>query len=174
MTNMTHRHFAAVVLLGALAVGALGAQSTTPPAKAPEAPQRSLPDPAGQPTNIKLDFTITDQTGPGDPSRKVVTMVVADRGNGSIRSSGMVRPQGPVRINVDASPIILQNGDIRLRLGLEYNPRASTADSGNESPSLTEQMTVILDLGKPMVISQAADPASDRKITVEVRAALLK
>jgi hypothetical protein len=32
----------------------------------------------------------------------------------------------------------------------------------------------VLTSGKPLVLSQAADPLSDRKITVEVRADILK
>jgi hypothetical protein len=175
MQKITQRQLAGIVLVSALAITTAGAQTPArnTPQKPPEqATQRAPADPAGQPTNIKLDLTITDQTGPGEPAKKVVTMVVADRGNGSIRSVANVRAQR-VQINVDAQPIILQNGAIRLRLGLEYNPRLTGTDAP-ESSSLNEQITVILDAGKPMIVSQAADPSSDRKIMVEVRASLLK
>jgi hypothetical protein len=47
-------------------------------------------------------------------------------------------------------------------------------DAPTESSSLNEQLTVILDAGKPMVVSQAPDPASDRKIAVEIRATVLR
>ena len=135
----------------------------------------SKPEPApGQPVNIKLDLTITDQTGPGEPLRKVVTMVVADRGMGSIRSTGSVRTQGRVQINVDARPQILQSGVIRLTLGLEYNPRTLGNDAPTEWSSLNEQISVVLQAGKPLVVSQAADPASDRKISVELVATVMK
>jgi len=40
--------------------------------------------------------------------------------------------------------------------------------------SLHERLTVILESGKPTVISQEADPTSERKITVEVTATILK
>ncbi|MBA2258736.1 MAG: hypothetical protein H0W18_07560 [Acidobacteria bacterium] len=177
MQKITLRQFAGIALVSTLALATASAQTTsqTPPSKSTETvTSRPAPsDPVGQPVNIKLDVTITDQTGPGDPVRKVVTMVVADRGNGSIRSGGLIRSQGPVRINIDASPILLQNGAIRLRLGLEYNPRVAGGDGPAES-SLNEQITVILDAGKSMIVSQAADPASDRKIMVEVRATLMK
>jgi hypothetical protein len=33
---------------------------------------------------------------------------------------------------------------------------------------------VILQNGKPLVVSQAADPTTDRKMTVEVKATILK
>jgi hypothetical protein len=40
--------------------------------------------------------------------------------------------------------------------------------------NLNEQITLILVPGKPMTISQAADPVSDRRITVELTATILK
>ena len=147
---------------------------TAPPKQTEPVTSRPAADPAGQPANIKIDLTITDQTGPGDGLKKVVTMVVADRGNGSIRSTGNVRAQGRVQINVDASPTIVQNGAIRLRFSMEYNPRMMSNDAPTESSSLNEQLTVILDAGKPMVVSQAPDPASDRKIAVEIRTTVLR
>ena len=147
-----------------------------PPVTAEQAaaPPPARSEPPGQPVNIKLDITITDQTGPGDPLRKVVTLIVADRGIGSIRSTGSVRTQGRVQINVDARPTILSSGAIRLTLGLEYNPRTLGSDAPTEWSSLNDQLGVVLEPGKPLVVSQAADPASDRKITVELRASILK
>ena len=142
--------------------------------------------PQGQPVNAKLELTITDQMGPGEPAKKTVTLVVADRSDGSIRSSGN---NVPAALNVDARPEILSNGSIRLQLGLQYNPRQGGAKkqpakipSGDtiELPeeeggtSLNERVTIILEPGKPLILSQAADPISDRKITVEVRASILK
>lgn len=168
--------FSAVVI--ALLVAVPAAQSANTPSQKPDpktARADSKPEPApGQPVNIKLDLTITDQTGPGEPLRKVVTMVVADRGMGSIRSTGSVRTQGRVQINVDARPQILQSGAIRLTLGLEYNPRTLGNDAPTEWSSLNEQISVVLQPGKPLVVSQAADPASDRKISVELLVAVLK
>ena len=39
---------------------------------------------------------------------------------------------------------------------------------------MNQSVTVVLDSGKPLVITQAADPVSDRKVTVEVKATLLR
>jgi len=159
---------------------AQGGDSTRP--KASEQPAQR----EGQPVNVKLDLTITDQMGPGEPGKKTVTLIVADRSAGSIRSIG-----NSVRaiLNVDATPQILPNGSIKVQLGLEYNPRqgGGTADkikaaNGDviEVPrepggsSLNQRVSVVLEPGKPLVLSQAADPISDRKITVEIRAAILK
>lgn len=163
---------AALLVLLTGGAPAMGSQEAQKPKPADPAAQQ--PEPTGQPVNIKLDLTITDQTGPGEPLRKVVTMVVADRGSGSIRSTGSVKAQGRVQINVDVQPRILQSGDIRLVLRLEYNPRTLGNDAPTEWSSLNEQIQVVLEAGKPLVVSQAADPASDRKIMVEVRATVMK
>ncbi|MGH9373184.1 MAG: hypothetical protein ACRD15_16810 [Vicinamibacterales bacterium] len=179
---------ALVLGITTIAQEAAEAQQPTPAATAQQkkpAPNVVGRDPAGQPVNIKLDLTITDQTGPGEPAKRTVTMIVADRQNGSIRSTGN---QVQARMFVDARPHILSNGDVQVFLGLEYNPRQavvekSAADefalipqqpSSTGGSSLNQRITLILQPGKPLIISQAADPVSDRKITVEVRAAILK
>src|SRR4051812_24939060 len=62
-------------------------QSQAPPAQgAPEARRR----------NVSIELTISDQTGASEPLKKVVTMIVADRQMGSVRSSGNVAitPEG--------------------------------------------------------------------------------
>jgi len=149
------------------------------PAKAEPKPVR---EPVGQPVNIKLEITITDQAGP-EPIKKVVTMLLADRSVGSIRSSGTQRipSEGnyPVSINVDATPTILTDGNIRLNLGLEYLPRPSVGQTDSQLTSsrisqLNERLSIIVQEGKPLTISQAADPGSDRRVTVELKATVLK
>lgn len=171
-----HRKLLTAAIVAALLIVTphVRAAQQTKPEQSPARTEQKPEPPPGQPVNIKLDLTITDQTGPGDPLKKVVTMVVADRGMGSIRSLGSVRTQGRVQINVDARPHILQSGAIRLSLGLEYNPRTLGNDAPTEWSSLNEQITVVLAAGKPLIVSQAADPASDRKISVEVLATVMK
>jgi hypothetical protein len=132
------------------------------------------PEPAAQPVNILLDLTITDQTGTADSLKKTLSMIVADRGSGSIRSLGNIRNQGQVQINMDARPQILSNGSVRVALGLEYNPRRVGSESPSEWSRLNQQIGVVLQPGKPLVISQAADPASDRRIQVEMTATISK
>ena len=157
-----------------------------PPEKAPSRPGPSESPSLGQPLNVKLDLTITDQQGPGEPAKKTVSLIVADRAGGAIRSAANI---GRALINVDATPQIMANGNIRLQLGLEYNPRqpsVPTADkvkTGNgevvdiprdAGSALQQRVAIVLTPGKPLLLSQAADPLSDRKITVEVRAEVLK
>ncbi len=177
MPNRTAAILAAALLL------TLGvqAQETRPEpqmlAVQPPAPPR--PEVPGQPTNIKLELTITDQTGPGEPGKRTVSMILADRQNGSIRSSGSVVLAGNrinVSLNVDARPIIINDNRIRLELTLEYAPKPGTenATSGEGRAHLTERLGLIVVPGKPMVVSQASDPTSDRKISVELTATIMK
>ena len=132
-------------------------------------------------TNVQVELTITDQTGAGAPEKKTVTMVVSSGSWGRIRSAGNVRP-GPdtpptvVELNVDARPMVAVDGPIQMELTLVYRPLGSATDDtarGRPLP-LNQSLTVILQSGKALVVSQAADPLNDRKIGVEVKATVLK
>ena len=146
------RHLFAALTLAATAIALPAAQARPTPRPAGQAPSTPAPtavtpapekpSPAetaaretpGQPINIKLEITITDQGAPGEPSRKTVSMVVADRAVGSVRTAGTqimtaTGPQ-PLLINVDATPMLLKDGSIRLQFGLEYQPRP-----GGEAPA---------------------------------------
>jgi hypothetical protein len=169
-------------LATALMAGTSWAQQTRPAAKpAVEAPPAPRP-PAGaaQPVNIKLDFTITDQSGAGPAGKRSVSMLVRDRSAGSVRSGGNVQLEGKGRfsatLNVDAEPTILEPDKIRLRVSLEYLPKPDqeNAVSGEGRGNLRQSLNVIVEPGKPITISQASDPTSDRKITVDLTATILK
>jgi len=149
---------------------------------------KPAPEPPPLPLNIRIEVSITDQTGANAPARKVVTMIAGDRQSTNIRSSANVAvrrsPDNPstymrdVTINVDARPIINQkeSNRINLSLGLEYVPKVQGTQEVMEAgmASFSERLGLYLDSGKPMMISQAADPTSDRKITVEVTATILR
>jgi hypothetical protein len=164
---------------------------------------KTAPEPAPLPVNIKIEVSITDQSGSGTPAKKVVSMIASDRQSTNIRSSASVpvpttvltRPPGApetapadvrmqsytyrnVTINVDARPAIVQKepNRISLSLGLEYIPRTEgrQEEMAPGMASWSERLWLILESGKPMIVSQAADPTSDRKITVEVTATILK
>lgn len=189
------KQFLTTICFCAVVTGVAGAQAAAPqgqgaqvqPKEATDRPPSKPPEPS-QPLNIRLELTILDQTGPGEPSRKVVTMNVADRFNASIRTSGwVVTKEGrrDVSINVDARPIVLRNreGAVQLELGLSYQPTGLAASAGSTAApteaswgqtGLNERITTILENGKPLVVSQASDPSFDRRISVEVRATILK
>jgi hypothetical protein len=137
------------------------------------------PRPPAQLTNIRVELTITDQRGTAPAAAKTVSMLLADRFNGRVRTSGNVKVGAgfqPITLNVDAQPEILRDGRIRVQVSLEY--RAHSADSGPPEDAqpggLVEQFSVILEDGKSMLITQSADPATDRKVRVEMKAAFVK
>ena len=131
-------------------------------------------------TNVQIELTISDQVGTQAPEKKAVSLIVAAGNWGKIRSAGnMLLPgQGPVvvDINVDARPYVSVEGPVQLELTLVYSPPGGAMKDGRmEKPTgVNQSMTVILQSGKPLVISQAADPVSDRKVVVEVKATVLK
>ena len=184
-----------VAMMLAASIAAAQQAKPEPPAR-PEAKPvtvapKTAPEPAPQPFNIKIEVSITDQTGSGTPARKVVSMIAGDRQNTNIRSSASVPVRNPrigggpetynyrnVTINVDAKPIILpkEPNKVTLTLGLEYFPKSVGGQEEMEAgmASFSERLGLILESGKSMIVSQAADPSSDRKITVEITATILK
>jgi len=169
-----------VLVLAAVLTGGIAFAQQAPATPAAEKPVPAKPSaPEGLPTNIKIDITITDQAGPGEAAKRTVSMIVADRKVGSIRSSGTVITSGvrsSVSLNLDASPVIVKDGVLRLDLGLEYAPKpgSDNANSGEGRAQLNERLGLVVESGKAMVISQASDPTSDRKIVVELTATILK
>jgi len=146
-------------------------------------------DPAvlGLPVNVRLEITITDQRGGAEPIVKTVTKTVADRSWIRIRTSADVQTKlgfRPVVLNIDSLPrLIPQPGSggsqpsnkLKVDLTIEYRPVAGEADTEKSTtPTINESLTIILEDGKSMVISQSADPATDRKVKVEAKATILK
>ena len=175
---MVRRMFAIALAAALMASSASAQQAPATPAKE-EKPAPRPPAPEGLPNNIRIDLTITDQAGPGTAEKRTVSMLVADKKVGSIRSQGRVVTAGQataVTLNIDATPAILKDGQMRLDLGLEYVPRpgSDNATSGEGRGSLNQRLSLLVESGRPLVISQASDPTSDRKISVELTATILK
>lgn len=158
---------------------------TKPPAPKPDAQgqmvtQKIAAAPTGKAVNIRVEVAINDQTGAAEPGQKTVTMIVADGHTGNVRSTAHVRYAGdryrPIEINADARPTIIAGNRIQLDLGLEYQPvGGSPNESGPEGMTrMTQRQSLILESGKPLLVAQAADPASDRKVTVQVTATIVQ
>ncbi|HET7698514.1 MAG TPA: hypothetical protein VFK57_22555 [Vicinamibacterales bacterium] len=177
----------AVVAALALPVALAAAQEKPGTAKPPAetaAPARAVPT-EGLPVNVRLEITITDQRGNAEPIVKTVTKTVADRSWIRIRTGADVQTRmgmRPVVLNIDSYPRVIptpgtQNPSNKLKVDLtiDYRPVAAEADSEKSTtPSINESLTIILEDGKSMVISQSADPATDRKVRVEAKATILK
>jgi hypothetical protein len=192
--------FLPVVVLAVLMAVPAGAQPTddaqaTPkPAESPRAATAVEPEPPkGVPprTNVQIELTISDQTGSGPVEKKTVSMIAASGTWGRIRAAGVARPNSttgnvPVGLNVDARPFLV-GGLVHVELTIVYNPlsaqsieaydpekRAGGLPSQIRPTELNQSLTVVLQNGKPLIVSQAADPVSDRKVVVEVKASILK
>jgi hypothetical protein len=132
-------------------------------------------------TNVQIELTLSDQAGTAPPDKKTVSMVVSSGNWGKIRSAANVIPIGElpyvVDLNVDARPFVSTEGQIQLEMTLVYAPIKGPADPKDpkQRPAgVNQSQTVVLQSGKPLIISQAADPTGDRKIVVEVKATVLK
>jgi hypothetical protein len=151
-------------------------QSPTPPAAAPQAPQSSrLPNLPTLPatTNIQLELTITDTLN-DTPTTKTVSMVILSGSSGMIRTAGATNDHF---LNVDAVAVAYQSGLIGVRLSFEFSPPPSRNVEARQTvraPGLNESLTVVVADGKPLVVSQSADAASDRKVTATIKATVLK
>jgi hypothetical protein len=164
--------------------GATGQETPPPPPAAVVAATPREAHRQGQAVNVRVDVTITDQRGGAASLKKTVTVVTGDGLNGLIRSSASYAGgPGDVPLNVDTEPMILPDGKIRLRLNLQYDlPGANLAPAQPDASrtatpfrtSLHENLALILESGKAMIATQSADPVSDRQVTVEVKATVLR
>jgi hypothetical protein len=128
-----------------------------------------VPPPGGvtrrEPTtqNIRIEVAITDSAE--KTTRKVVTMLFRDRESGRIRSAD---PNGGV-LNVDGFGDVVSEDRIAVGLTVEYQPQR-----GANMTLINQSITVLVAPGKPTIISQSADPNTDRKVAVEVTATIVK
>jgi hypothetical protein len=134
--------------------------------------------------NVRLELVITDQTGVGQPLKKAVTMLVADRGTGRVRSGGQVYRPGteeapgsqyvPVTLNADAALLSLRGDRVRLRITVEYQPAGIGGLAANRISELNQTVEVILVSGKSTMIVESADPISDRKVSLSATATIVR
>ncbi|HUF48381.1 MAG TPA: hypothetical protein VMM93_11235 [Vicinamibacterales bacterium] len=158
------------LLLATMLVAAL---TTSGGAQAGQATGNPAPQPPAH-NNIRVDLTITD-TYTEAPSTKTVTMLVLNGQQGRVRTQNRLPEGHVVELNVDAQAVIVAAGQVRLRLTLEYTPAQQAPAGARVGPAqLHESLTVALRDGQQLVVSQSADPATDRKVTVEVTATILK
>jgi hypothetical protein len=157
-------------------------QAPAAPVVGPAAPAAAAPPTkAGQLVNVKIEFTITDQRAGAQPAERTVSLIVADTAKGSVRSEpSAFQVPGGLQLNVDAQPEIVSNGKIRLNFTFQYSAPAPESLAGDTprgtvlTTNLRESLSLVIDDGKPLLVAQSADPTSDRTVSVEVKAAILK
>jgi hypothetical protein len=158
-----------------------------PTAKPPQQRQEAHRPPALLGPNVRVEITITDQAGSNAPVKKTLSVIAADHTNGSVRSKVIVAvpgPEGPevkhfryedLPLNVDVRPDIMENGLIKTQLVLNYETYNTARESGSAVRSVvTGNQTMMLENGKPLIVSQSADAATDRKVTLELKATILR
>ncbi len=151
-------------------LAALALASTLAVAQVMQAPVQPAPPNAGaQALNVRIDLTVTEQREGAQLPPRTVSMLVADRESGRVRTGG-----GNAVLNVDAHPELTRDGRIRLGFSLEYR-RERDAEEKAAPALLTESLTLILEDGKAAMVSQSADPTAARtSVRVDVKAAILK
>jgi hypothetical protein len=178
-------HFAVIVAFTLMSSAAFGQNPPPPPPAPPPPPPAPSATPAppqppaaplpaakptpvaapspprgGQPINIKIELTISESGGDIPPSKKTVSAVIGDGFNGFVRTNHFAGLQGNVPLNVDAFPVILPNGKIRLTCTLQYNtgsaatPTSGTRDIGSSvgppppRTTIQENIVMILESGR--------------------------
>jgi hypothetical protein len=177
---------ACLALASAYPIGAQPPPATTPrvttpaPTPAPTV-QVAPPRREGQPINVKVEVTITDQRGGTQALKKTVTVVTGDTMSGFIRSSANYSGIGPVPLNLDTEPFVLADNKIRLRVNLQYTLPAASSQGADmpgagslRTTDIHENLAMILESGKPLIVAQSADPVGDRQVTIEVKATILR
>jgi hypothetical protein len=152
-------------------------------APAAEARPEKVSRQPGQLANIRIDVRIVDERGGQPAMTKTVSLTVADRRNGFIRSNAEARFGATagnlqsIPLHVDANPEI-EGSHIRLALGIEYN-FVDTTPAGGEAKQypkleIKQRLNLVLDDGKMMRVAQSADPLSDRRVSLELTATVLR
>ena len=169
------------------------ATNVRPGADAPPAPPPA-PTPDGRARkvgpNVRIEVTFTEQRSDAPAQPKTVTVTTGDGHWGRVRSQAQSSGLGGTPLNVDARPEMQPDGRMVVALTLEYgDKRVSQVEMPRPPDGVTvvgvpqrnitdvvmnQSVTVVLESGKPLVITQAADPVSDRKVTVEVKATVLR
>jgi hypothetical protein len=165
-----------------------------PPPAAPPPPGERRPLPT---RNVKVDITISEQSSGVAPVKKVVSLVVADGRSSGVRTNTTVPiADGNTRdlpLNVDASVNLTPDQHVLLELRFVYQsvkvmaalageglpdsarPEAKAGASPRPGYSMiNNSLTFLLTPGTPVVAARSADAATDRIVTVEVKAEILK
>ena len=158
------------------------AAPANPGRKAPPPPP-AAPTPDGRARkvgpNVRVEVMFSEQRSDASATPKTVTITTNDGQWGRVRSSVSTAGYGFSPLNVDARPEVLADGRVLLSVNIEYGEKR--VQTGKEvqvghitEATLSESVTLVLESGKGLAVTQSADPMSDRKVSVEVKATILK
>jgi hypothetical protein len=126
---------------------------------------------------VKVDVTISDQRGAQPPITKTVSLTVADRGTGQIRSEGRIRvaKEGvyQVKLAVDLIRPVIEGNKVHASLAVSYDTPA-VGDETTLGTDVRHNLTIVLENGKAVTVAESADPAADRRVTLQVKATILR
>ena len=155
-----------------------------PKAEQPQPERRRTSILEGQPVNVRIEITITDQQPGSPPIQKTVTLVLADRTRGMVRSESNQVGIGSVPLRADARVSVVDQDKVLAESRSTTTCRAlrpacppdtpRTPSVNTQETRVLEQLNTILQSGKPLVVSESADPITDRKVKVEVKATILR
>ena len=190
-------HLVAIILV-VMAASAAAQQPAPPaapaprpaPAPAPAAPpataapaQPAPAPPSGPVPNLRFEIAIADEGGGAPPTKKNVSVIArANFQTASVRSIGQLNASHPLAVAARSQGISIglsvdvrggyENGKIVSRITVDYQPY--WPDAKSLPSSVRAQVDLVLDEGRRTLISQAADPLSDRRTTIEVTVSVLK
>ncbi len=171
-----------------------------PPVQRPEVAPGPRPTSETEAANVRIEVTIPYQSGTAAPVKRTATLTVADQGQGSLRSGNQVavpsttfQPAaagGPatvpissfnyksVGLNVDARNVYIQGTRARMSLNVEFSAigEKSPDTSAPSFPTFSQNLSLVLESGKPLVVGQSSDFVDnvERKQSVEVKATILR
>ena len=142
-----------------------------PPAKVPIAID---PSAGGQPVNIRVDVSVIDQKENSAAQPKTLMVILADKALGQAR--GVYEDRS---VSVDARPTIVE-GLIRVNVTVNSQepPRMMMPGQPVKQPdpllNWSNSFALLLQSGKPMVALETSDAVTKRKMSIEVKATILK
>src|SRR5260221_7900996 len=164
------RQLGSLILIVGFTIGVF-AQRAAPAPSAPQTPAVPAvmppppppPPPGPNSLNVRVDVTVTEQTGAAAQPPRTLTFVVCACGRNSInsiRSSGKTVEER--MLNVDAFATQVESR-ILLQLSMDRTP------TGDGPLGISrENVSVLLESGKPLVVLDAAAPGGQR-LTMEVK-----
>ena len=137
-------------------------------------------------SNVRVDVLVTETAGSEsagalhegalhEVDTRAVHLTLANGEMGSVRSAAHENAE-PWSIDIDATPLQLDDGKVLLKLMLELSlpDRRFVDGSGTAHIFVRDSLTVVLKDGEPLVVAESTDPLSGRIIAVEATATVLQ